>query len=116
MGIGSYCFRKSTQYILNKCNMLDAKQLITYSSIMFIKKLIINKIPYSNYNLYQTQNRVAKSKILRTKYKPKSKRLKNHIVHKGAELLNNIPSEINSLNIRQFKKRVRDYVKCNNLW
>ena len=31
--IGSYCFKKSIGYILGKCNLLTAKQLISYSSI-----------------------------------------------------------------------------------
>ena len=30
---------------------------------------------------------------MRTKYEPKSKRLRNHIVHKSAGLLNEVPTE-----------------------
>ena len=43
--IGNYCFKKSIKYILDKVNLLDAKQFIIFSAINIIHKLISNSIP-----------------------------------------------------------------------
>ena len=43
--IGSYCFKKSKKYILDKCKMLAVKELIMCSMLLFVHKLITNKIP-----------------------------------------------------------------------
>merc|ERR1712208_85360 len=37
--IGSFCFKKSIKYILDKCNMLGANEMISYSSIIFTHKI-----------------------------------------------------------------------------
>ena len=33
--IGSFCFKKSIKYILEKCNILNAYDMISFSSIIF---------------------------------------------------------------------------------
>ena len=94
--------------------MLTARQMITLSSVIFIKNILINKIPQSNYNLY---NHNINSNIkIKPKYKPKSKKLKSHIVHKGIEMINLLPDTINNLPISRFKRRAREYIRTNNLW
>ena len=114
--IGSYCFKQTTNYILTKCNMLTAKQLITYSAILFTHKITTNKLPTSNYSKYLPPNRRTTNMTIRTRIRPKSKKSKNHIVHKGAELLNLIDNNIRILPLNKFKKRLRSHVKENDLW
>ena len=41
--IGSYCFKKSVRYILDKCKWYDIKDLILISSLNTIHKITINK-------------------------------------------------------------------------
>ena len=43
--IGSYCFKKSVGYILDKCKWYDIKDLILISSLNTIHKITINKYP-----------------------------------------------------------------------
>ena len=45
--IGNYCFRKSIYYILNKCDILDAKERLLVSALNFMYKLNYNKGPES---------------------------------------------------------------------
>ena len=47
VSIGSYCFKKSTKYILEKCNILNVKQMIIFSTLIFINKLIQYRVPQS---------------------------------------------------------------------
>ena len=54
--IGCYCYKRSIKYILNKCNMMDAKNTILYSSIKFIHAMAKNRLPESLLDLYMPQN------------------------------------------------------------
>ena len=114
--IGNYCFKKSTKYILDKCNLLNAKQLITYSAIKFIHKTITNKLPKSNYYMYLPPNKRTNNKTIRTKVQPKTKKLRLHVIHKGADLLNNTPAEIRNLPMKKFSKQLRLHITTNDLW
>ena len=89
--IGNYCFKKSTSYILDKCDLLTAKQAITYAAIKFTHKTITNRLPKANYQMYMEPNKRTKHNTIRTKIRPKTKKLKLHIINKGADLTNNIP-------------------------
>lgn len=62
--IGSYCFKKSIRYILNKTNLFDTKDFISYCSIKFLFKIIKYKIPQSIYELFIKQNMCSNDKIL----------------------------------------------------
>jgi len=59
--IGSYCFKKSCAYILNKCKWLDSKNMLMFAGLNFIYKLISTKQLQSLVSLYKinTNSRVA---------------------------------------------------------
>merc|ERR1712112_195188 len=116
VAIGNYCFKKTIKYILEKCKILGAKEMIAYSSILFIHKIILNKKPNSNFNRYMPFNSRQTDKKIRTKYRPKTKKFKNHIINKGAELLNNIPNDIRNMSISKFKKQLKKYLTISNVW
>ena len=111
--IGSYCFKKSTKYILEKCNILNVKQMIIFSSLVFINKLIQNRVPQSILELYKVTNNDNKYK---PKCKPKTKKFKNHIINRGIEIYNNIPNDFKNLPLKPYKRKLREYVMTNNLW
>ena len=71
--IRSHCFKKSTKYILDKYNMLNVKQMIIFSTLIFINKMVHYKIPQSFVELYNVTHNYSKYK---PKYKPKSKKFK----------------------------------------
>merc|ERR1712240_205865 len=113
VSIGSYCFKKSTKYILDKCNILNVKQMIIFSTLIFINKLIQYKLPQSILELYNVTNNYTKYK---PKYKPKSKKFKNHVINRGIEIFNNIPDNFKNLPLKRYKRKLREYVMTNNLW
>ena len=39
--IGNYCFKKSINYILDKCKLLDSKDMIAFASIKYKQNIII---------------------------------------------------------------------------
>ena len=114
--IGSYCFKKSTTYILDKCGLLSAKQMIAYSSITYLNKIYFNNKPTSIYELFIPINRRGTDLKIRTKLRAKTKKFKNHIINKGSEMVNSIPSEIKNLPPKTFKKQLKKYLHTHNMW
>ena len=53
--------------------------------------------------------------IIHTKLRAKSKKIKSHIVHKGAELTNKIPTQIRTMPYKQFSKQLELFIKANNV-
>merc|ERR1712240_403560 len=113
VSIGSYCFKKSTKYILDKCNILNVKQMIIFSTLIFINKLIQYRVPQSILELYNVTNNYTKYK---PKCKPKSKKFKNHVINRGIQIFNNIPNNFKNLPLKRSKRKLREYVMTNNLW
>ena len=114
--IGSYCWKKSTKYILNKCNMLDIKDTIIYSTMTFIHNLNLKKLPKSLINLFYEKRSRDKIQKLRPLYMPKSKSLENNLIHKGTAIYNNLPVEFKVLQIEKFQDRLRQYLLQNDVW
>ena len=83
--IGSYCFKKSMIYILDKLNWLSIDKLITYSSICYIHKIIKLNQPESMMDLFRTK--VSNRAISKwyTKYQPKTIQMKNFYIYKALE-------------------------------
>merc|ERR1712240_105716 len=80
--IGNYCFKKSTNYILDKYGILSAKQMISFASITYLHKIYFSNIPTSIYELFLPSNRRGTDLKIRTKVRAKTKKLKNHIINK----------------------------------
>ena len=66
--------------------------------------------------MYLPPNKHTKHNVIRTIIRPKTKKLRQHIVHKGADLTNNIPVHIRQLPLNKFSKQLKLYVSANNVW
>merc|ERR1712105_226449 len=73
--IGNYCFKKSINYILDKCKLLDSKDMIAFASIKYINKILLHKTPRSIISNYSANNKQNTDNKLTTIYKPKTKKL-----------------------------------------
>ena len=111
--IGNYCFKKSTSYILDKCGLLSAKQMISFASITYLQKIYFSNIPTSIYELFLPINRRGTDLKIRTKLRAKTKKFKNHIINKGSEMVNYIPFKIKNLPPKPFKKQLKNIFRVH---
>ena len=91
--IGSYCFKKSTSYILKKCNFLEIRDTIILSSMAFLYKVQKENINISILSFFFPKRERDKYHKLRPLHNPKMKRTENHLFHKGANIFNNLPEQ-----------------------
>ena len=73
--IGSFCFKKSNEYILKKCKLLKIDKTIQISLFKFIHNIIISKKPKTIYSIYKIPRRTVAQ--ITTHYSPKKARLSN---------------------------------------
>ena len=66
--IGSYCLKKSTKYILDKTKLLSGDNLIKYTAIKYLHKIMGDNKIQSILTLYKPQNRQNNDYKLRCKY------------------------------------------------
>ena len=103
-------------YIQDKCDLLNAQQTIAYAAIQFTHKIITKKLPESNYLMYLPPNKRTQHNTVGTTIRPKTKKLKQHIVHKGPDLTNNILTHIKLLPHKKFSKQLKLHIVANNTW
>ena len=108
--IGSYCFKKSKIYILNKCNLLNIKILILFATLSFFYKLNLRKQPQAILELYNKPNIREKLRKYRPIYMPKSKFVENGCLYRGAKLFDSLPSEYKILTADKFQKTLKGYL------
>ena len=48
--------------------------------------------------------------------RPKSKKKKNHVIYRGAEMVNTLPNNIRILPIGPFKKQLKKRMVTHNIW
>ena len=100
--IGNYCFKKSIVYILKKCNWQNLNNMIISSSLNFIHKIIVEKVPEAlteNFKNLHTRRNVVN---IYTCYRPKLKNLKEFIIYKGLSLYNTLPKNLKTSNTKKF--------------
>ena len=108
--IGDYCFKKSTSYILGKCKWMRIKDMITYSSLVFINNVIKNKKPKSILNIYKTNRFIRhKAEISNTNI-PKNKKYSTFFLQQHTTTYNKIPSEMKEKSIKTFKKELKLWI------
>ena len=94
--IGSYCFRKSTYYILNKCKWLHINNLIKYRCLSFLHNILTNKSPKSIIDIYR-KNRFERHKNdIATNYVPKNIRYTKLFIYDHIDTYNNSFNDIKS--------------------
>ena len=109
--IGNYCFKKSTDYILNKCKWLKMKDLIMYRCLSYIHGVIENKKPKCIYQIYR-QNRFERHKAELTCVNlPKGKKYSTFFLYSQTQNYNKIPIEIKEKSSVNFKKELRMWIR-----
>ena len=101
--LGNYCFKESCKIIFEKVNWLSASQLIKWTSVKNIHKIISNKNPKSLYNYYKI-NKCSCAAVAPKVY-PKTKFSRDIFQFKGLESYNSFPSDILKCKPDIFKKR-----------
>ena len=114
--IGNYCYKKSIKYILKKCKMQDNNDLFTIWTLEFIHKALFYHLPKSMLKYYNLRKNKRKNSKITTIYRPKSVKFKNHFIYKGIHIYNTLPTEIKSLPVNTFGKRITQYVHSNCVW
>lgn len=108
---GHYCYKTSIKNILSKLGWMSANQLIQWSSLKFIHKIIFSQQPNSLYNHFKINKRKCAA-IVPKKF-PKSNFSKNICVNKSLETYNKLPTDLKILVPKKFKLKGAKYVKSN---
>ena len=116
MSIGNYCFKKSKKYIINKCGILDIKDLIIYSTLTFFYNINRRAQPQAILDLYTKQNSRDKIRKYRPLYIPESKFMEYSCIYRGAKLFNGIPQSYKQLSVERFKTTIKGYIAERVLW
>ena len=109
--IGNYCFKVSCKKILDQINWLSSNQLIKWSIIKSIHKILYFKKPLNLHEYFKTNKRQYSSIV--PKIFPKSKFARDFFLYKGLDYYNSIPSDILKCELRVFKKKGVKYIKSN---
>ena len=109
--IGDYCFKKSNKYILNKCKWLSVKNMITYSSLIFIDNIVRCNKPKSIMQIYR-KNRFERHKAtLSLNKNPRTKRYSKFFIYEHTGTFNNIPMEIKIKSRNIFKREIKYWIQ-----
>ena len=114
--IGQYCPRRSIDYILGKCSLLDAKDLILYSTLCFYHRMMKRETPQALLKLYHTPHRRERNRKYRPLYLPKLKTVQNSFLYRGSEAFNKLPVEMKEMTHDKFKNTLKGYIAERELW
>ena len=109
--LGSYCFKTSGKKILDSINWMSANQVIKWSIVKYIQKIIFTKSPANIYNYYK-QNR-RRCSIIVPKIYPTTKFSRDVYLFKGLVTYNAFPNDLKQLNPKMFKKKGLKYFKSD---
>ena len=109
--IGNYCYKKSINYILDKCKWLDINKTILNASLKLLHKIIINKKPNSIYNMFKFNRRQNVDIV--TLYIPKTVNYESFYVYKGLKNFNKLPKNLKNLPPEKFKSKIKQHLKAN---
>ena len=113
--IGNYCFRKSTQYILNKCKWFSIGDLLTYSSLSIIHKTITTKKPPGMLSYFNNVDRQRNNKIIATVHNPKSVKFNKFYIYKYINVYNKLDNTVKLKSIKGFKKEIKLYLRAGTI-
>ena len=109
--LGSYCFKISCKKILESINWMSASQIINWSILKSIQKIIISKAPNYLFNYYKNNRRQCS--IIVPKIYPKTKFSRDFYLFKGLELYNAFPNELKKYHPKTLKKKGLKYFKSD---
>ena len=110
--IGNYYFKKSITHILKQCQWISAKNMIQYSSLVFIYSIINNKKPKSILNIYKTQRFLRHKADIALNNIPKNKKYAKFFLQEHTNTYNNIPIEIRQKSKAVFKKELKLWISA----
>ena len=96
--------------------MFDISKMIAQSCLKLFNKMIHHQKPKSIFNLYLGRNKRKTTKIIKTSYILKSKKLCNHFIYKVPKMYNKIPNSIKDTNFKIFERNVYQYLKEVDIW
>ena len=114
--IGSFCFKKSKTYILNKCKLLDIKDMIIYSSLLFLYKIEKNNVNKTILDFFYKKRSRDKNIKFRPLHIPRMKMLENNIFHRGTHIYNELPQSLKNLPTEKFRIALIQYVRDTQVW
>ena len=109
--IGSYCFRKICDYILNKCKWLCINKMIINSALNITFKSLSNKKPKSIMELYKDNISQRVNIKWYTKYRPKNKIMKQYYIYRTLDLFYNLPADLKNSTIMAFKRKLKEHLR-----
>ena len=113
--IGDYCFKKSTQYILNKCKWFDINDLITFSSLNTIHKILHYKKPISLVSLFRSSAKERKAKTVTTNYLPLTTKMSNFYIYKYSKIYNSLDKTLTDKKTKGFKNELKLMIRAGTL-
>ena len=113
--IGNYCYKKSTGYILNKCNMLPIKEFMIYATVKFFYGIELTNEPKAMLSLFMDKNQRQKYIKFQPIYKPKLSIVSKSCVHEGSRIYNTIPNDLKRGSKKTFAKNIKDYISQFNI-
>ena len=113
--IGDYCFKKSTQYILNKCKWFDINDLITFSSLNTIHKILYYKKPISLVSLFRSSEKERKAKTVTTNYLPLTTKMSNFYIYKYSKIYNSLDKTLTDKKTKGFKNELKLMIRAGTL-
>ena len=113
--IGSFCFRKNISYILDKCKWFSIRDLILYSSLAMVHKILVFKQPAGLLSVFRIDNSECKVKTSTTVYKPTSIKLKNFYLYKYAKIYNNLDPYIKKKSVNGFKNEIKLMIRAGTI-
>ena len=109
--IGNYCYKKSVNYILTQVNWLPANQLIKWTGVKTIQKIIFNKKTVNIYKHFNINKRSC-AKIYPTTF-PKTRFAKDLFINKCLDMYNQFPADIKRSKPHTFKIKGLKYLRSN---
>ena len=101
MTLNSYCFKKSIDFILGKCNWLDINEMIKLSSVKFINNVLITQKPWGLYSNIKLNERACAQ--ISFYIFTKSSAYKATLLYQGISYYNQLPSYLKFLPQEKFK-------------
>ena len=115
VAIGDYCFKKSNDYILNKCKWYDIDKLILISSLNTIHKVITNDTPPSMTKYFKSRERLRKGNTIATNIIPLSVKFQNFYIYKYTKIYNKIDNSVRLKNPKGFKNEIKLMVSAGTI-
>ena len=109
--VGSYCFKKSNRYILDKCNWLPLEKMITLSSLNFIYNIEKYKKPKGVLKIFRNSKYNRQKQKLSVSYIPKYKSYSKFFIYDKIALFNEIPTDIKEKSKKIFKNELKMWIK-----